>query len=157
MVEGGNIFDPHGWVQNLTRKKVNWQKFSRFWCRSCRSYTKKQLVADFAILHSISISNTICVLLIYWTIVVSRPPGEFQRTKKKKNFFRIFQLRTWKITVCALISVNFHVSFWNVARTFIALKSWTSPIWRFCLVKYAHNGPLNEVINFGIPGFIFQA
>ena len=30
-------------------------------------------------------------------------------------------------------------------------------IWRFCLIKYARNGPFNESGSFGIPGLIFQA
>ena len=29
--------------------------------------------------------------------------------------------------------------------------------WRFCLIKYAHNAPLNEPASFGILGLIFQA
>ena len=68
------------------------------------------------------------------------------------NLFRIFQLRTWKITFSAVTSVNFHGSFWNVARTFIALT-----LRRFCFIKYAHNGSFNEQASFGIPGLIFQA
>ena len=46
----------------------------------------------------------------------------------RQFFFRIFQLRTWKITVSALTSVNFHGSFWNVVRIFIALRSRTISI-----------------------------
>ena len=30
-------------------------------------------------------------------------------------------------------------------------------LWRFCLIKYVHNGPFNEPASFGIPGLIFQA
>ena len=76
---------------------------------------------------------------------------------KMAIFFRILQLRTWKITVSALTSVNFHGSFFlNVARTFIALRSRTSSIMEVLLIEYAHNGPFNQVINFEIPGFIFK-
>ena len=80
-----------------------------------------------------------------------------RQTKNLANSFRILQLRTRKITVSALTYVNFHGSFWNVARTFTVLRSRTIPLWGFCLIKYAHNGPFIAVINFGFPGFIFQA
>ena len=43
-------------------------------------------------------------------------------------FFRIFQLRTWKITVNTLTSIIFHRSFLNLTRTFITLRSRTSSI-----------------------------
>ena len=52
----------------------------------------------------------------------------FCQNRQKIFFFRLFQLRTWKITVSALPSVNFHGSFWNVARIFIALRSQMSLI-----------------------------
>ena len=68
-------------------------------------------------------------------------------------FFRLFQLRTWKITVSALTSVNFHGSFWNVARLFIAQWSWTSSI--MDVLPYficAYNKPGY----FGIPWLIFH-
>ena len=46
--------------------------------------------------------------------------GFFLNRQKKflAIFFRILQLRIWKITISALTSVNFHRSFWNMARTF---------------------------------------
>ena len=54
--------------------------------------------------------------------------GLFHNRPKKiwRIFFRILQLHTRKITVSALTSINFHGSFWNMARTFIALRSWHS-------------------------------
>ena len=70
----------------------------------------------------------------------------------RRMFFRILQLRTLKITVSVLTYVIFLGPFWNVVRTFIALWSRT----RFCMIKYVHNGPFNEAINFGIVGLIFQ-
>ena len=30
-------------------------------------------------------------------------------------------------------------------------------LWRFCLIKYLHNGPFNDPASFGISGLIFQA
>ena len=79
-------------------------------------------------------------------------------TKFLRIFFRIFQLCTWEIPVCAITSVNFHGSFWNVARTFkfgtkVGLKMLINinsvyfhnrqkkilahffPIWQFCTRK----------------------
>ena len=86
--------------------------------------------------------------------------GSFHnRPKKFWRFFRILQLRTRKITVSALTSVIFHGSFWNMARTFIALIHMylgQVRLWRFYLIKYAHNGPFNEPASFRIPGLIFQ-
>ena len=92
-------------------------------------------------------------------MVINISSGFFHSRKKKilAIFFRIFQLRTWKITVNTLTSIIFHGSFSNLARTFITLRSRTSfRSWRFCLIKNAHNGPFNEPASFGIPELIFQ-
>ena len=58
--------------------------------------------------------------------------------------------------VNTLTSTIFHGSFSNLARTFITLRSQVRS-WRFCLIKYAHNGPFNEPASFDIPELILQA
>ena len=57
-------------------------------------------------------------------MLINISSGFFHSRPKKilAIFFFIFQLCTWKITVSALTSVNFHGSFWNVAGIFIASK-----------------------------------
>ena len=57
--------------------------------------------------------------------------------------------------VNTLTSIIFHWSFSNLARTFITLRSVRS--WKFCLIKYVHNGPFDEPTSFDIPELIFQA
>ena len=63
-------------------------------------------------------------------MVINISSGFFHIRQKKilAIFFRIFQLRTWKITVNTLTSIIFHGSFSNLARTFIVLRSRTSSI-----------------------------
>ena len=92
-------------------------------------------------------------------MLINISSGFFHSRQKKMRriFFRIFQLRTWKITASALTSVIFPGSFWNVARIFIALRSQMSSIMEVLPIKYVHNGPFNEPASFGIPGVIFQA
>ena len=43
----------------------------------------------------------------------------------------------------------------NMPRIFFVLWSQTISIIRVCFMKYAHDGPLNAPINFGIPVFVF--
>ena len=61
-------------------------------------------------------------------MVINISSGFFHSRQKKilAIFFRIFQLRTWKITVNTLTSIIFHGSFSNLVRTFITLRSRTS-------------------------------
>ena len=72
--------------------------------------------------------------------------SEFYHNKKKCRFFSYFPNSYMEITVSALTSVIFIGSFWNVA-----LRSQTSSIMDV-RSQYAHNEPLNEPIDFGIPG-----
>ena len=60
-------------------------------------------------------------------------------------------------TVKVLTSVIFYRSFSNLVRTFIALRSHTVWLWRFCLIKYVHNGLFNELFKFWHPWTHFQA
>ena len=59
--------------------------------------------------------------------------------------------------VNTLTSIIFHGSFSNLARHLLPYDLGRVRSWRFCLIKYAHNGPFNEPASFGIPGLIFQA
>ena len=61
--------------------------------------------------------------------------------KMLANFFRISNFAHGKITISALTSVNFHGSFWNVARTFIAQRSWSfnyggSALLHMCIIGH---------------------
>ena len=57
------------------------------------------------------------------------------------------------------IILNFIHNFWtyqsNHFLPFIA-SLWQVQLWRFCCIKYMHNGPFNELMSFGIPHLIFQ-
>ena len=89
--------------------------------------------------------------------------SEFFHSCPKNNlpiFFSIFQLRTWKITVSALTSVNFHGSFWNVARIIHSPKIVDRFHYGGSALLNMHimdHGPFNEPASFSIPGLIFQA
>ena len=60
---------------------------------------------------------------------------------KNGDFFRNFQLHTLKIIFSALTSED-------IGRV---------QMWRFYLIKYAHNGLYNKPIDLGHPELIFQA
>ena len=65
----------------------------------------------------------------------------------------VFKLCTLKIIVHIHI---FSRVISNATRIFIALSLRRVRSWRFCLIKYVHNGPFYEPINFGIPELMFQ-
>ena len=72
-------------------------------------------------------------------------------------FFRIFQLRTWKIAVSCSHVHKFSRIILKCGKDIHCPKISEVRLWRFCLIKYAHNGPFNEPASFGIPGLIFEA
>ena len=77
----------------------------------------------------------------------------FYRTWKKINAFSNFAL---EIIISALKSAIFLRSFSNAAQHLLSYDLGRVWLWRFYLIKYAHNGHLNELADFGISGLIIQ-
>ena len=86
-------------------------------------------------------------------MLINISSGFFHSRQNSRIFFRLFQFRTWKITVSALRSVNFYESFLKCGKDICSLKiSDEFDYIGSALIKYAHNGPFNEPGYFGIPG-----
>ena len=84
--------------------------------------------------------------------------GTKQNHKKKSfgDFFLLSNFANWQSPL-TLSHSQFFTNHFQTWQGRLLPQYLRVQLWRFCLIRYVHNGPLNEPASHGIPGLIFQA